>query len=221
MGFKKSEVSQLNSLASAIKLIEFDANKYTITHLYGRKVADSLEYPKGINTRKGVGKWLGEKSAMLLSNVVVNNAIHIFGYDPQNPTESTREMDFNALVDLLITMERLEGQGLGLDFIVKCVRNSIEEQLKGTATIKPGKEKCGVHAALAQQVDFFAQIERQGGDVHGWLRYGKGKRAHRRGGDGGPSTRAFVRSLAVRLKKVNNGSRIEFEVTQWPTSARN
>ncbi|MFK5298457.1 hypothetical protein ACI3TF_29240, partial [Klebsiella pneumoniae] len=24
------------------------------------------------------------------------------GYDPQNPTESTREMDFNALVDLLI-----------------------------------------------------------------------------------------------------------------------
>ncbi|HDK6354517.1 TPA: hypothetical protein M4Y62_005129, partial [Klebsiella pneumoniae] len=100
MGFKKSEVSQLNSLASAIKLIEFDANKYTITHLYGRKVADSLEYPKGINTRKGVGKWLGEKSAMLLSNVVVNNAIHIFGYDPQNPTESTREMDFNALVDL-------------------------------------------------------------------------------------------------------------------------
>ncbi len=27
MGFKKSEVSQLNSLASAIKLIEFDANK--------------------------------------------------------------------------------------------------------------------------------------------------------------------------------------------------
>ncbi|WP_238996424.1 hypothetical protein [Pluralibacter gergoviae] len=39
---------------------------------------------------------------MLLSNVVVNNAIHIFGYDPQNPTESTREMDFNALVDLLI-----------------------------------------------------------------------------------------------------------------------
>jgi hypothetical protein len=49
--------------------------------LYGRKVADSLEYPKGINTRKGVGKWLGEKSAMLLSNVVVNNAIHIFGYD--------------------------------------------------------------------------------------------------------------------------------------------
>lgn len=25
MGFKKSEVSQLNSLASAIKLIEFDA----------------------------------------------------------------------------------------------------------------------------------------------------------------------------------------------------
>ena len=70
--------------------------------MYGRKVADSLEYPKGINTRKGVGKWLGEKSAMLLSNVVVNNAIHIFGYDPQNPTESTREMDFNALVDLLI-----------------------------------------------------------------------------------------------------------------------
>ncbi len=52
MGFKKSEVSQLNSLASAIKLIEFDANKYTITHLYGRKVADSLEYPKEINTRK-------------------------------------------------------------------------------------------------------------------------------------------------------------------------
>ncbi|EPZ0127380.1 hypothetical protein ACXIK0_004873 [Klebsiella pneumoniae] len=102
MGFKKSEVSQLNSLASAIKLIEFDANKYTITHLHGRKVADSLEYSKGINTRKGVGKWLGEKSAMLLSNVVVNNAIHIFGYDPQNPTESTREMDFNALVDLLI-----------------------------------------------------------------------------------------------------------------------
>ena len=102
MGFKKSEVSQLNSLASAIKLIEFDANKYTITHLYGRKVADSLEYSKGINTRKGVGKWLGEKSAMLLSNVVVNNAIHIFGYHPQNPTESTREMDFNALVDLLI-----------------------------------------------------------------------------------------------------------------------
>ena len=39
---------------------------------------------------------------MLLSNVVVNNAIHIFGYDPHNPTESTREMDFNALVDLLI-----------------------------------------------------------------------------------------------------------------------
>lgn len=37
MGFKKSEVSQLNSLASAIKLIEFDANKYTITHLHGRK----------------------------------------------------------------------------------------------------------------------------------------------------------------------------------------
>ncbi|MCY0518372.1 hypothetical protein OVV68_34800, partial [Pseudomonas aeruginosa] len=94
--------SQLNSLASAIKLIEFDANKYTITHLYGRKVAGSLEYPKGINTRKGVGKWLGEKSAMLLSNVVVNNSIHIFGYDTQNPTESTREMDFNALVDLLI-----------------------------------------------------------------------------------------------------------------------
>lgn len=102
MGFKKSEISQLNSLASAIKLIEFDANKYTITHLYGRKVADSLDPPKGINTRKGVGKWLGEKSAMLLSNVVVNNSIHIFGYDTQNPTESTREMDFNALVDLLI-----------------------------------------------------------------------------------------------------------------------
>ncbi|WP_228281112.1 hypothetical protein [Klebsiella pneumoniae] len=39
---------------------------------------------------------------MLLSNVVVNNSIHIFGYDTQNPTESTREMDFNALVDLLI-----------------------------------------------------------------------------------------------------------------------
>lgn len=81
MAFKKSEVSQLNSLASAIKLVEYDENKYTITHLYGCKVADSLEYPKGTNTRKGVGKWLGEKSAMLLSNVVVNNAIHIFGYN--------------------------------------------------------------------------------------------------------------------------------------------
>ena len=65
MAFKKSEVSQLNSLASAIKLVEYDANKYTITHLYGRKVADSLEYPKGTNTRKGVGKWLGEKSARI------------------------------------------------------------------------------------------------------------------------------------------------------------
>ncbi|SQC41398.1 Uncharacterised protein [Klebsiella pneumoniae] len=46
MGFKKSEVSQLNSLASAIKLIEFDANKYTITHLYGRKFAGSLGVPQ-------------------------------------------------------------------------------------------------------------------------------------------------------------------------------
>ncbi|MDR8356645.1 hypothetical protein FPK59_22835, partial [Acinetobacter baumannii] len=80
----------------------YDANKYTITHLYGRKVADRLEYRKGVNTRSGVGSLLGEKSAMLLSNVVVNNAIHIFGYEPQNPTESTKEMDFNALVDLLI-----------------------------------------------------------------------------------------------------------------------
>ncbi|MBT1582201.1 hypothetical protein KK473_26720, partial [Klebsiella pneumoniae] len=44
----------------------------------------------------------GEKPGMLFSYVVVNNAIHIFGYEPQNPTESTKEMDFNALVDLLI-----------------------------------------------------------------------------------------------------------------------
>ncbi|ARV43022.1 hypothetical protein ELI64_25945 [Klebsiella pneumoniae] len=102
MVLKKSEVSQLDSLAKAIRLLEYDANKYTITHLYGRKVADRLEYRKGVNTRSGVGSWLGEKSAMLLSNVVVNNAIHIFGYEPQNPTESTKEMDFNALVDLLI-----------------------------------------------------------------------------------------------------------------------
>ena len=43
MGFKKSEVSQLNSLASAIKLIEFDANKYPIIVLRGRKVVDGLE----------------------------------------------------------------------------------------------------------------------------------------------------------------------------------
>ncbi|EOT0791377.1 MULTISPECIES: hypothetical protein [Klebsiella pneumoniae complex] len=78
MAFKKSEVSQINSLASAVKLVEYDANKYTITHLYGCKVVDSLKYPKGTNTRKGIGKWLGEKSAMMLSNVVVNNAIHIF-----------------------------------------------------------------------------------------------------------------------------------------------
>ena len=131
MGFKKSEVSQLNSLASAIKLIEFDANKYTITHLYGRKFAGSLEYPKGINTRKGVGKWLGEKSAMLLSNVVVNNSIHIFGYDTQNPTESTREMDFNALVDLLInTGYTPEYYPLKVNRIVE-VLNRIVEVLNG------------------------------------------------------------------------------------------
>ena len=55
-----------------------------------------------------------------------------------------------ALVDLLITMERLEGQGLGLDFIVKCVRNSIEEQIKGTATINPGKEKV-LHLQIIQE----------------------------------------------------------------------
>ena len=57
MGFKKSEVSQLNSLASAIKLIEFDANKYTITHLYGRKVAGSLDQEadglRPLTTRRG------------------------------------------------------------------------------------------------------------------------------------------------------------------------
>ena len=33
--------------------------------LHGRKVVDSLEWIKGINT-KNVGKWLGEKYSMLL-----------------------------------------------------------------------------------------------------------------------------------------------------------
>lgn len=66
MGLKKSEVSQLNSLVSAIKLVEFDANKYPIIVLNGRKVVDGLEQIKGANTKKRVGKWLGEKYAMLL-----------------------------------------------------------------------------------------------------------------------------------------------------------
>ena len=34
--------------------------------LHGRKVVDSLEWIKGANTKKRVGKWLGEKYAMLL-----------------------------------------------------------------------------------------------------------------------------------------------------------
>lgn len=102
MAIKKNEVTHLNMIASAIKLLEYDANKYTIAHLYGRKVADRLEYSKTSSSRRGVGSWLGDKSAMLLSNVVVNHAIHIFGYDPKRPDESTKEMDFNALVDLLI-----------------------------------------------------------------------------------------------------------------------
>ncbi|CAM4336093.1 MULTISPECIES: hypothetical protein [Enterobacterales] len=102
MAIKKNEVSYLNQIASAYKLVEFDANKYTIAHLYGRKIADRLEYSRTASSRRGVGSWLGDKYAMLLSNVVVNHAIHIFGYDPQRPDESTKEMDFNALIDLLI-----------------------------------------------------------------------------------------------------------------------
>lgn len=53
MGLKKSEVSQLNSLISAIKLVEFDANKYPIIVLRGRKVVDGLEQIKGVTTKKG------------------------------------------------------------------------------------------------------------------------------------------------------------------------
>lgn len=102
MAIKKNEFELYNHMPSALRLLDYDANKYTIAHLYGRKVADSLEYPKSANSRRGVGSWLGDKQAMLLSNVVVNHAIHIFGYDPQKPDESTKNMDFNALVDLLI-----------------------------------------------------------------------------------------------------------------------
>lgn len=97
MAIKKNEVSYLNQIASAYKLVEFDANKYTIAHLYGRKIADRLEYSRTASSRRGVGSWLGDKYAMLLSNVVVNHAIHIFGYDPQRPDEFNERNGFQRI----------------------------------------------------------------------------------------------------------------------------
>ncbi|EPM7414386.1 hypothetical protein ABLU56_03070 [Klebsiella sp. GN_Kp186] len=49
-----------------MKLVEFDANKYPIIVLHGRKVVDGLEWIKGRIQKKKVGKWLGGKYAMLL-----------------------------------------------------------------------------------------------------------------------------------------------------------
>ena len=55
-----------------------------------------------------------------------------------------------ALIDLVVTMERLEGQGMRLDFIVNCVRNSIEEHLRGTAPFTPQKENV-LHLQIIQE----------------------------------------------------------------------
>ena len=121
---------------------------------------------------------LGEEIDMLRESVAQFAAAHIAPLaaeaDASNhfPNQLWRQLGEQGLLGMTVE-EEYGGSGMG--YLAHVV--AMEEISRASGGIGLGCQRRDVGGgklrhAFAQHVDFFAQIKIQGGDVHGWLRYG-------------------------------------------------
>lgn len=112
------------------------ASRNTNRILYGKNIANELEYDREKGGKRGVRNWLKKGDNRLTATIIVDIAINYFDFDPVNAEASLQNLDFNRFIAMLnhlgydfskfqvnkIVELLIDLKNLDLDYCTRCER---------------------------------------------------------------------------------------------------
>lgn len=132
----KFNEDKANQLLRASLTQSQGASRNTNRILYGKNIANELEYEREKGGKRGVRNWLKKGDNRLTATIIVDIAINYFDFDPVNAETSLQNLDFNKFVAMLnhlgydsykfqvnkIVELLIDLKNLDLDYCTRCER---------------------------------------------------------------------------------------------------
>lgn len=97
----KFNEDKANQLLRASLTQSQGASRNTNRILYGKNIANELEYEREKGGKRGVLNWLKKGDNRLTATIIFDIAINYFDFDPLNAEASLQNLDFNKFVAML------------------------------------------------------------------------------------------------------------------------
>lgn len=95
---KKHDIESAIAVLRAATLADVGATKKTISLIHGNAVANNVEVNQ--SREHGIKTWINSAKGRNAANVIVSMAVELFDYNPDDPSESLRNMDFNEFLSM-------------------------------------------------------------------------------------------------------------------------
>lgn len=95
---KKHDIERAIAIFRTATLADVGATNKTVSLIHGNAVANNVEVNQ--SREHGIKTWINSAKGCNAANFIVSMGVELFDYNPDDPSESLRNMEFNEFLSM-------------------------------------------------------------------------------------------------------------------------